>query len=66
MTDQAKPGWKTTDFWLSLGVIVLSATVASGLLASDGIAFKIVSIVTATLTGLGYTAARAKAKGQQQ
>ncbi len=55
-----KPGWKTTEFWLSLAAVLLGAAVASGLL--DAIPGKvddqIVAFGITVLAALGYTASR--------
>jgi hypothetical protein len=53
-----KPGWKTTEFWLSFFALILGAAMASGALPETGMAQQIVGGVLAILAQLGYTAAR--------
>lgn len=57
-----KPGYKTTEFWLSLLALILGAVGAAGILPEGGIATQIIGGVLAILSQLGYTAARAKTK----
>ena len=57
-----KPGYKSTEFWLTLAVIVLGAVIGSGLLATDGAAIKVCGIVASVLAQLGYGAMRTSAK----
>ncbi len=65
MSDEkkTKPGWRTTEFWLSSIAVVLGAALSSGILPSEGPWAKLVGAALAALTALGYTAARTKAKG---
>jgi len=73
MTDQAditepthpaeKPGWKTTEFWLTLAAVLIAAFLNSGVLPDTSIAVKIASIAAAALASLGYTAGRSYVKG---
>ncbi len=60
-----KPGYKTTEFWLSLLATVMGFLLASGVL--DGMdpeswVMRIVGGVIAVLASLGYTASRGKVK----
>jgi len=55
-------GWRTTEFWLSLLVIVLSSLATSGLIAPDSQAAKLAGVVGIVLTSLGYTAGRVVVK----
>lgn len=57
-----KPGYKTTEFWLTLIATVVSALVATGLIGPDTQAAKIAAVITMVLASLGYTAARASIK----
>jgi hypothetical protein len=57
-----KPGYKTTEFWLSLLTVLISAVASSGLFASTSPAARLISIALATLTSLGYTASRTSLK----
>jgi len=57
-----KPGFKTSEFWLSLLVMVLGTLMASGVLSDGGMVAKIIGGVMNMLGVLGYTYARAKVK----
>lgn len=58
-----KPGWKTTEFWLSLATVLLGALMASGLLEGGGDADeKVVGLILSALAALGYTGARSLVK----
>jgi len=61
-TSTLKPGWKTTEFWLSLLAVVLGALLTSGLLADGSQAIRIVGLGATVLGALGYTGARAMLK----
>jgi hypothetical protein len=64
---EQKPGWKTSEFWLSLAAIVIGAVMASGVLdslAGDHWLVKVVGIVASILGALGYTASRGFVKGK--
>ena len=54
----SKPGWKTTEFWMSFAAVVLGALGASGMLAIDSLWAKIVGGALSVLAALGYTASR--------
>jgi hypothetical protein len=60
--DPVKPGYKTTEFWLTLVAVVLSAVASSGLLAEGSTWVKVVGVALAVLATLGYTASRAVVK----
>ena len=60
-----KPGYKTTEFWLSLLATLLGFLLASGAMdqvAADSWIARIVGGLVAVLASLGYTASRAKVK----
>lgn len=57
-----KPGYKTTEFYLSLAATILSALFASGVISDGGTAAKIAGLAAAALTAAGYTVARAVVK----
>lgn len=56
-----RPGWKTSEFWLSLAAQAVSAAMASGVLTSSP-AVQAVGLAGAILTAMGYTASRASVK----
>jgi len=59
-----KPGYKTTEFWLSAAATIVGLVVTSGVLPEqpDNVWVRLVGGVVAVLAALGYTAARAKVK----
>lgn len=57
-----KPGYKTTEFWLTLLVTVLGAAMASGLIPEGGLWAKVVGAAMSVLGALGYQASRTFAK----
>ncbi len=57
-----KPGYKTTEFWLTAVAQVVSVLVASGIVPTEGPWAQAVALVTGVLATLGYQAGRAKVK----
>lgn len=57
----AKPGFKTTEFWLKLAAFALTALYASGSLTNNT-ALAIAGIVATILGALGYTVSRTLVK----
>lgn len=57
-----EPGYTTTEFWLSLIVIILGALATSGLIADGSTAARLIGMAMSVLGALGYTAARAIVK----
>lgn len=57
-----KPGFKTTEFWLSAAATLLSMLFASGLLHDGSTALKVAGLAAAALTAAGYSVARGMAK----
>lgn len=60
-----KPGFKTTEFWLSLAAVVVGFVASSGVFEEGSTEAKIVGLVVTVLGALGYTAARALTKGTE-
>jgi UDP-N-acetylmuramyl pentapeptide phosphotransferase/UDP-N-acetylglucosamine-1-phosphate transferase len=53
-----KPGYKSTEFYMSMLAVVIGAVASSGILeGSDGLT-KVVGLVMAALVALGYTGSR--------
>lgn len=52
------PGYKTSEFWLKLAAVVLTALYASGIIPTSGNVATLVAIIATVLTSLGYTVAR--------
>lgn len=57
-TEPMKPGARTSEFYLQILAVVVSATIASGLLPEGSDAIKIAGIIATVLGALGYTVAR--------
>ena len=68
MTTAPKPGFKTTEFWLSLAATLLGFLLASGAMdnvASDSWIARVVGGAVAALASLGYSASRARVKANE-
>ncbi len=61
-TTTVKPGWRTSEFWLKLAAIVLSALFASDVIPTSGPASKIAAVSAFALMSLGYTVSRSIVK----
>lgn len=61
-TTPVKPGFKTTEFWLSTLALLLGLALASGAVPDGGLAAQIIGGVMSVLASLGYTASRTKVK----
>jgi hypothetical protein len=57
-----KPGYKTTEFWLTAGATFVGLAIASGIVPETGVWPKIVGLVVAAFTSMGYTVSRGIAK----
>jgi hypothetical protein len=53
-----KPGYKTTEFWLSLAAVAAGAVVASGVIPAESVWERVIGLVVSALAALGYTGAR--------
>lgn len=53
-----KPGWKTTEFWLSTVVTVIGIMYGTGLIAPGTVWDKIIGFVSAALVAGGYSVSR--------
>tara|TARA_R100001443_G_scaffold87312_1_gene93841 strand:+ start:412 stop:609 length:198 start_codon:yes stop_codon:yes gene_type:complete len=60
-----KPGYKTTEFWLSIAATALGAVVAADVIPSEGVWAQAVAIAASALVALGYTGARMTLKKQE-
>ena len=56
------PGYKTTEFWLSIVAVIVGAISASGAIAADSPTMGIIGVVASALVALGYTGARTNLK----
>lgn len=61
-SEQPKPGYKTTEFYLSLLAILMSAAFASGLIPVGGTVEKIAAMAATVLTAAGYKVSRTLVK----
>lgn len=60
---EQKPGWKTSEFALSIVAIALTTVYASGAL-TNSTALAIAGVIATVLTKLGYTVSRTIVKGK--
>lgn len=60
-----KPGYTTTEFWLSLLATLVGAVMASGAIPAEGVWTQVVGFVSMTLASLGYTGGRAFNKSSE-
>jgi hypothetical protein len=61
-TTKVKPGYKTTEFWLSTIAMIVATVVASGVVPETGPLSQGIALVAMALTAMGYDASRGKAK----
>jgi len=63
-TNEIKPGYKTTEFWLSAVTAIASLLWGSGVLNPEGAgtANQVFGFVASALSALGYTVSRTLAK----
>ncbi len=57
-----KPGYKTTEFYLTLLVMLLGTLMASGLIGPEHWIAGVVGMALAALKAMGYTSGRSKQK----
>jgi hypothetical protein len=57
-----KPGYKTTEFWLSAIATLISLAFASGVVSEGSQVEKVVGFIAAALASLGYSVSRGIAK----
>ena len=64
--NEIKPGWKTTEFWLTSSVALASILWCADVLDPEGVgtANKVFGFVVAALGAVGYTVSRGLAKGK--
>ena len=60
-----KPGYKTTEFWLSLVAVALGAVAASGVIPAESAWERVVGLIVSALAAIGYTGARLAVKKAQ-
>ena len=57
-----KPGYQTTEFWMTAAATVVGLAIASGIVPTSGTWPQIVGLVTGVLGALGYTVSRTAVK----
>lgn len=62
MKDAVKPGWRTSEFWITLTVLIVAAIASSGAVGEESGFGKLLLGVLALAQTLGYTAGRAFVK----
>lgn len=61
-TSTVKPGWKTSEFWLSMAATVIGALTTDGVIGAGTEAAKIAGVALIALASLGYTYSRTMVK----
>jgi hypothetical protein len=62
MSENVKPGWQTTEFWLTVIAGAVSMVFASGIVETGTMIDKALGIVAIVLASLGYSVSRGLAK----
>jgi len=62
MARPKKPGYRTSEFWLSLVALVLGALIASGAIGEESGTGQLIAFAASTLTALGYSLSRGMVK----
>jgi hypothetical protein len=63
---EPKPGYRSTEFWLSAIAAVVGLIISSGALEAGSTAAQIVGVVASALVAMGYTAARGRVKADAE
>lgn len=63
VTDAPKPGWKSSEFYLSTAAMLLGVLMASGIIHPGTAWDKAIGLAVTALAGMGYTVSRAIVKG---
>ena len=63
-----KPGWKTTEFWLTALCTLCGLLYASGVVSVEGsdATSKAVALIASVLAAMGYSVSRAKVKADNK
>lgn len=56
-----RPGYRTTEFWLSAAALIVGAVLSSGL-ADDSPVMKVAGVIAMVLSAIGYTVTRTGVK----
>lgn len=57
-----KPGYKTTEFWISMLAVLIGGVQASGLIPTESPLNQIIGTAVVALVSLGYTGSRLNLK----
>ena len=57
-----RPGWKTSEFWVTFVVATVSLMFTSGVVVEGSTTEKVVGYIVAALVALGYTGVRGSLK----
>jgi hypothetical protein len=57
-----RPGYKTTEFWLTVAATLLGAAFASDLIPTDSKWAQVLGLAASVLSSLGYTVSRTMVK----
>jgi hypothetical protein len=57
-----KPGFKTSEFWLTLAAVLVSMLMAAGVFGPQGNLYKALEVVAGILAAMGYTYVRGTVK----
>lgn len=57
-----KPGWRTSEFWLTVAASVVYFVLSSGAFADTSPVVQVLGLVATLLSALGYTASRTLVK----
>jgi hypothetical protein len=60
-----RPGWQTTEFWLSLVAIIVAYLISSGIAPVGSVWAQALATVATILAAIGYQASRARVKSAQ-
>lgn len=53
-----KAGWKTSEFWITMGAAIYGALLTTGVLPADSQVVQIVSLIATAAVAIGWTAFR--------
>lgn len=59
---ETKPGWKTSEFWLTAAASVVGLALASGAFPDESGVGKVLGVVAMALASAGYSVSRGAAK----
>jgi len=62
--NETKPGYKTTEFWLSTVSAIAGIVIASGAVGVDNQWVQMIAMLAAGLSSAGYAGARATTKAK--